>query len=88
MSAYKRQKAKSKDRDRIRLEKTSQEQSNGTNKTAYDRTKQYRQRKRMNAAERIDDGASTYAVGAVEIMQVDDEITSTLTPDCVGIDCV
>ncbi|GFR32412.1 hypothetical protein TNCT_366771 [Trichonephila clavata] len=26
--------------------------------------------------------------GAIEIMQVDDEITSILTADCVGTDCV
>lgn len=88
MSAYTRQKAKSKYRDRIRLERASQKQSNGTNKTPYDRVKQCRERKRMNAAERINDGASTSAAGAVEIMQVDDEIASISTPDCVGIDCV
>ncbi|GFR09422.1 uncharacterized protein TNCT_126771 [Trichonephila clavata] len=32
--------------------------------------------------------ASTYAAGAVEIMQVDDEIDSMQTLDCVGIDWV
>ncbi|GFT43138.1 hypothetical protein TNCV_5119891 [Trichonephila clavipes] len=42
----------------------------------------------MNAAERINDGASTPAAGAVEVMQVDDEIASILTPDCASIDCV
>ncbi|GFU29588.1 uncharacterized protein TNCV_2408271 [Trichonephila clavipes] len=42
----------------------------------------------MNAAERINDGASPFAAWAVEVMQVDDEITSILTPDCVAIDCV
>uniref|UniRef100_T1I938 Uncharacterized protein n=1 Tax=Rhodnius prolixus TaxID=13249 RepID=T1I938_RHOPR len=42
----------------------------------------------MNAAERINDGVSTSAAGAVEIMQVDDEIVSTSTMDCIGIDCV
>uniref|UniRef100_T1HF97 Uncharacterized protein n=1 Tax=Rhodnius prolixus TaxID=13249 RepID=T1HF97_RHOPR len=42
----------------------------------------------MNAAERINDGVSTSAAGAVEIMQVDDEIASTSTTDCIGIDCV
>ncbi|GFV89253.1 uncharacterized protein TNCV_285861 [Trichonephila clavipes] len=42
----------------------------------------------MNATEQINDGASTSAVVAVEIIQMDDEIASTLTPDCVGIDCV
>ncbi|GFQ82994.1 uncharacterized protein TNCT_30121 [Trichonephila clavata] len=62
---YMRQKAKSKYRDRIRLKRASQE---GTNKTPYDRAKQLRERKRMNAAEWINDGASTSAAGAVEIM--------------------
>ncbi|GFR25498.1 uncharacterized protein TNCT_226981 [Trichonephila clavata] len=80
-------KKSSKYRNRKRLERASQEQSNGTNKTPYDRVKQSRERKRMNADERINDGASTPAAGTVEIMQVDDEITSILTPDCVGIDC-
>uniref|UniRef100_T1IBU3 Uncharacterized protein n=1 Tax=Rhodnius prolixus TaxID=13249 RepID=T1IBU3_RHOPR len=42
----------------------------------------------MNAAERINDGIRTSASGAVEIMQVDDEIASTSTTDCIGIDCV
>ncbi|GFV07719.1 uncharacterized protein TNCV_4942211 [Trichonephila clavipes] len=32
-------------------------------------------------------GASTSAAGAVEIMQMDDEIASILTLDCVSIDC-
>ncbi|GFY26279.1 uncharacterized protein TNCV_24771 [Trichonephila clavipes] len=49
---------------------------------------QCRERKSMNATERINNGASTSAAGAVEIMKVDDEIASILTPDCVGIDCV
>ncbi|GFY11481.1 hypothetical protein TNCV_3183191 [Trichonephila clavipes] len=47
---------------------------------------QCRERKRMNATEWINDGASTSTAGAVEIMPVDDEIASILTPDCVGID--
>nr|CAD7569484.1 unnamed protein product [Timema californicum] len=42
----------------------------------------------FGAAERINDGASTSAAGAVEIMQVDDEIASTSPTDCIGIDCV
>uniref|UniRef100_T1HPK1 Uncharacterized protein n=1 Tax=Rhodnius prolixus TaxID=13249 RepID=T1HPK1_RHOPR len=74
MSAYTRRKAKTKYRDRVRLERASQEQSNDNNKTPYDRVKLCRERKRMNAAERINDGISTTAAGAVEIMQVDDEI--------------
>ena len=41
--------------------------------------KQSRECRRMNAAERIDDDASTYAAGAVENMQVDDEIAYTPT---------
>uniref|UniRef100_T1HQG4 Uncharacterized protein n=1 Tax=Rhodnius prolixus TaxID=13249 RepID=T1HQG4_RHOPR len=88
MSAYTRRKAKTKYRDHIRLERASQEQSNGNNKTPYDRVKLCRESKRMNAAERINDGVSTSAAGAVEIMQVDDEIASTSTTDCIGIDCV
>ncbi|GFW23791.1 uncharacterized protein TNCV_1493751 [Trichonephila clavipes] len=88
MLAYTRQKAKSKYRDRIRLERASQEESNGTNKTPYDRVKQCRECNRMNATKWINDGASTSAAGTVEIMQVDDEMASLLTPDCVGIDCV
>ncbi|GFW87246.1 hypothetical protein TNCV_5125981 [Trichonephila clavipes] len=39
----------------------------------------------MNAADRINDGASTVAAETVEIMQVDDEIASVLTPDCTGL---
>ncbi|GFY17849.1 hypothetical protein TNCV_1075841 [Trichonephila clavipes] len=35
----------------------------------------------MNAAERINDDASTFAAGAVEIMQADNEIASILRPD-------
>ncbi|GFU87878.1 uncharacterized protein TNCV_964341 [Trichonephila clavipes] len=42
----------------------------------------------MNAAEWINYGASTSAVGAAEIMEVYDEIASILTPDCVGIHSV
>uniref|UniRef100_T1IDC9 Uncharacterized protein n=1 Tax=Rhodnius prolixus TaxID=13249 RepID=T1IDC9_RHOPR len=42
----------------------------------------------MNAVERINDGVSTSAAGAVKIMQVDDEIASTSTTVCIGIDCV
>ncbi|GFS65711.1 hypothetical protein TNCV_3853581 [Trichonephila clavipes] len=42
----------------------------------------------MNAAERINEGANKPAVGTIEIMQVEDEIASILTPDCVGSDCV
>ncbi|GFY25053.1 uncharacterized protein TNCV_2692441 [Trichonephila clavipes] len=42
----------------------------------------------MNTTERINDGASTSTAGAVEILQVDDEIDSMLTPYCVGIDWV
>ncbi|GFT08229.1 uncharacterized protein TNCV_3481721 [Trichonephila clavipes] len=64
------------------------EQSNGTTKTPYDRVKQFRERKRINVAELINDGASTSAAGAVEMMQVDDEIDSILTPNCAGINYV
>uniref|UniRef100_T1I386 Uncharacterized protein n=1 Tax=Rhodnius prolixus TaxID=13249 RepID=T1I386_RHOPR len=88
MSAYTHRIAKTKYRDRIQLERASQEQSNGNNKTPYDRVQLCRERKRMNAAERINDGVSTSAAGAVEIMPVDDEIASTSTTDCIGIDCV
>uniref|UniRef100_T1HK33 Uncharacterized protein n=1 Tax=Rhodnius prolixus TaxID=13249 RepID=T1HK33_RHOPR len=88
MSAYTRRKAKTKYRDHLRLERASQEQSNGNNKISYDRVKLCRERKRMITAERINDGVSTSAAGAVEIMQVDDEIASTSTTDCIGIDCV
>ncbi|GFX12614.1 uncharacterized protein TNCV_3157351 [Trichonephila clavipes] len=83
-----RQKAKSKYTERIWLERASQKQINDTNKTPSDRIKPCRERKRMNAIEWINDGASTSTVGAVEIMQVDDEIASILTPDFVGIYCV
>ncbi|GFX26952.1 uncharacterized protein TNCV_1841241 [Trichonephila clavipes] len=41
----------------------------------------------MDATERTNDGASTSAAGAVEIMQVDDEIAYVLTPDCGCVDC-
>ncbi|GFT79361.1 uncharacterized protein TNCV_1613201 [Trichonephila clavipes] len=49
---------------------------------------QCRELERLNAAKRINDGASTTAAGAVEIMRVDDEIASILTPDCLSFDCV
>ncbi|GBP81640.1 hypothetical protein EVAR_63845_1 [Eumeta japonica] len=42
----------------------------------------------MNAAEWTNDGASSSAAAAIEIMQVDDEIGPISTPDCVDIDCV
>ncbi|GFW86872.1 uncharacterized protein TNCV_2810271 [Trichonephila clavipes] len=72
----------------MRLERAFQEQSNGTSKSPYNQVKQCRERKRMNAAERINDGARTSAAEAVEIMQVDDEIASIYTPDYVTIECV
>ncbi|GFU94811.1 uncharacterized protein TNCV_4552631 [Trichonephila clavipes] len=42
----------------------------------------------MNVTERINGSVSTSAAETFEIMQVDDEITSILTLDCVGINCV
>ncbi|GBP44122.1 Probable RNA-directed DNA polymerase from transposon X-element [Eumeta japonica] len=68
MSAYMRQKAKSKHRDRIRLERASQKQSNNTKETPYERVKQCRKRKRMNAAEQFNDGASTSAAGMKKLL--------------------
>ncbi|GFX68384.1 uncharacterized protein TNCV_2817581 [Trichonephila clavipes] len=65
MSAY--QKVKSKYRDCIRLEKAPQEKPNGTNKAPYDQVKHCRERKRMNAAEWCNIGATTSAAGSVEI---------------------
>ncbi|KAL4707371.1 hypothetical protein ACJJTC_010664 [Scirpophaga incertulas] len=59
MSAYTRRKAKFKYKDRIQLERASQQQSNGTKKTAHDRVEQCRQRKVMNAAERINEAAGS-----------------------------
>ncbi|GFX41283.1 uncharacterized protein TNCV_1653661 [Trichonephila clavipes] len=88
MSSYTRQKAKSKYRNHVRLERASQEQSNSTTKALQDKSKQSRERKSMNATERIYDGASITAAGAVEVLQVDDEIASILTQDYVGINCV
>ncbi|GFR14861.1 uncharacterized protein TNCT_646261 [Trichonephila clavata] len=85
---YTRQKDKSKYRAQVRFEKASQNHSSGTNKTPYDRVKHCREHKRMNAAELIKDSASTSLARVVEIIQEDDEIASTLTSDCVGIDCV
>jgi hypothetical protein len=79
MSAYTRQKAKSKYTNRIRLERASQEQSSDTHKTPYDRVKRCRERKKMKASERVNDGASTSAAGAAEPMQVDDVIASVST---------
>ncbi|GFU16059.1 uncharacterized protein TNCV_1300151 [Trichonephila clavipes] len=88
-SAYTRQKARSKYRNRISLERVSQEQSNVvSNKTPFGRVIQCRERKKMNATERISNGDSISTAGAIEIMQVDDEISSILTQDCVGIDFV
>ncbi|GFW65618.1 uncharacterized protein TNCV_3550411 [Trichonephila clavipes] len=87
MSAYTRQKAKSKCRNRIPLERASQARSNGTNKTSYGCVMQCPERERMNETERINGDASTSAAEAVEIMQMDHEISFILTPDCVGIDC-
>ncbi|GFR10481.1 uncharacterized protein TNCT_724391 [Trichonephila clavata] len=68
------------------LKRNFQEQSNGTNKTPYDRVKQCWEHKRMKVAKRINVGISTSAAGAVEVMRMDDEIASILTPDCVGIE--
>ncbi|GFW59581.1 uncharacterized protein TNCV_3222321 [Trichonephila clavipes] len=78
MSAYTRQKAKSKYRNCVPLERASQEHLNGTKKTQYGSVMQCRERKRMNVTERINDGGNTSAAGAVEIMLVDDEITSII----------
>ncbi|GBP41418.1 hypothetical protein EVAR_36174_1 [Eumeta japonica] len=88
MSSYTRQKAKLKHRDRIRLERAFQKQSNDTKKTPYDRVKQYRKRKRTNAVEQFNDGASTSAAGTVKIMQIDEEIASTSKLDYVSINCI
>ncbi|GFW55177.1 uncharacterized protein TNCV_115631 [Trichonephila clavipes] len=88
MSSYTRQNAKSKYKNRTPLERAFQEQSNGTNKTPYGSVMQCRERKRMNVTEWINNGASKSAAGEVEIMQVDDEITSILIPHCVGMYCV
>ncbi|GBP78252.1 hypothetical protein EVAR_66283_1 [Eumeta japonica] len=60
MSAYTRQKAKSKYSDRIRVEWAPQEQSNDTHKTPYEREKQCKERKRMNAAERMSGGGPVH----------------------------
>ncbi|GFS92018.1 hypothetical protein TNCV_1931791 [Trichonephila clavipes] len=88
MTAYTRQKAKSKYMNRVRLERASQKQLNRTIKTRYHRVKQWLERKRMNAVELISDRASTYAAGAVEIMQVDDAIDFILTLFSADINCV
>ncbi|GBP67348.1 hypothetical protein EVAR_51419_1 [Eumeta japonica] len=82
------QKAKLKHRDCIWLERAFQKKSNDTKETPYDRVKQCRKRKRMNAAEQVNDGASTSAAGVVEIMQVDEGIASTSRLDYVSINCV
>ncbi|GFW11545.1 uncharacterized protein TNCV_3810641 [Trichonephila clavipes] len=81
MSAYTSRKAKFKYRNRIRLERASEEQSNGTTKTPYEQTNLCRERKRINSTGHINDCVSTSAAGAVGILQVDDEIGSILTPD-------
>ncbi|GBP49433.1 hypothetical protein EVAR_38201_1 [Eumeta japonica] len=44
--------------------------TNDTKETPYNRVKKCRKRKRMNAADQFNDGASTSAAGAVEVMQV------------------
>lgn len=77
MSAYTRREANSKYKNRIRLGRAPQQQSNGTNKTPYDRVKQCRQRKIMNTAYRINDGAGTSAAGTAKIRQIGDENAST-----------
>lgn len=46
---------------------------------------QCRENKRTNVAEWMNDGASTSAAVAVEIMQVDDGIASLSTTECLGI---
>jgi hypothetical protein len=68
------------------LERASQEQSIDTHKTPYDKVKRCRERKKMKASERINDGASTSAAGVAEPMQVHDVIGSVSTPGCIDID--
>ncbi|CAD7087755.1 unnamed protein product [Hermetia illucens] len=46
------------------------------------------QRKIMNAADRINDGAGSSAARTAEIMQIGNENASTTTSDCVGVDCL
>ncbi|GFW73239.1 hypothetical protein TNCV_2799031 [Trichonephila clavipes] len=62
-----RQKAESKYRDHIQLEKTSQEKLKDSNKSPYDRVKQCLERKRMNAAGRINYGAISSAAGKMKL---------------------
>ncbi|GFU79359.1 hypothetical protein TNCV_2741171 [Trichonephila clavipes] len=61
------QKAKSKYRDCIRLERAPQEKSNGTNKVPHDRVRQCRERKRMNVAEWINNGATHLQLGQLKL---------------------
>ena len=82
MSAYTRRKGNLKYKNRIRMERASQQQSNGTNKTPYDRVKQRRQRKIMNAADRINDGAGTSAAGTAGYSRTTNgRVHNTATPD-------
>ncbi|GBP49629.1 hypothetical protein EVAR_37411_1 [Eumeta japonica] len=62
---------------RIRMENATEEEQycnleakNDTNKSPYDLVKQFWQRGRMNAAERLNDGVSTTAAGAIEAIRI------------------
>ncbi|GBP71818.1 hypothetical protein EVAR_88673_1 [Eumeta japonica] len=66
------------------LERASREQLRDTHKTLHD----CRGCKRMKAFEEMNDGASTLAAGATEVMQVDDVITSKSSLDCIDIEYV
>ncbi|GBP47118.1 hypothetical protein EVAR_96075_1 [Eumeta japonica] len=70
--------------DRIQLERTSQEKCKNTYKTPHNCWG----RKRMKAAEQINDGANTPATGVTEAMQMDHVIASISRLDCVDIDSV
>ncbi|GFT35968.1 uncharacterized protein TNCV_4342781 [Trichonephila clavipes] len=87
MSAYTRQKAKSKYRNHILLERPSQEQSNGTNKTPYGRVIQCRKRKRMNATEWINDGAKPTSTGK-DAEDVTTFISNLFGHKCDVCDCL
>lgn len=70
------------------MESDIQKQFNHANKTTDDRVKQYREPKRMNAAELIIDGAYSSAEAVVEFIPEDYEITSVSTPYTADINCV
>jgi hypothetical protein len=74
MSACTRRKASLKYAKRIQRERAARQLSNNTAMSGSERKKKYRDRKKLEAAQRAADGASTSAAAAHEPMDVNDVI--------------